>query len=247
MNKVNQKNILITGSSGGLGFYLSELFNKEGHNVFLNGSTKKRLDIAMNKLGVSGMLADVTIEKNCKRLIKNCEKAIGNLDIVICNVGSGKSVETGKEDVKEWKRVFDINFFSTVNTVNALKDYSNSKKLSVICISSICGNEYVPGAPATYSVAKSALNNYVNIYSKYLEPKGINLNGIVCGNILFPGSAWESKIKSKKDKSNILKNVPTRTFASPNDIYKMIKVLSNKDSFISGSSIVVDGGQTRSI
>ena len=57
--------------------------------------------------------------------------------------------------------------------------------------------EYIPGAPATYSVAKSALNNYINIYSKYIVKYNYRLNGIVCSNIMFPGSYWEKKIEGK--------------------------------------------------
>ncbi len=247
MNKFERKNVLITGSSSGLGFFLSEHFVKDGHNIYLNGSTKNRLELAKKKLKSSGFLGDLRDEHVCKLLIKNCEKNIGNLDVVICNLGSGKSVATGVENLKEWKRVFDINFFSAVNTINAVKNFSKSKKISVICISSICGHEYISGAPVTYSVAKAALNNYVNIFSKHLEPRGINLNAILCGNIMFPGSSWESKIKNNKKKSDILRNVPTNRFATPKDIFNTIMLLSQKDSFISGSSIVVDGGQTASI
>ena len=59
---------------------------------------------------------------------------------------------------------FDINLFSTINTIDAFVKSSRNNSSSVICISSICGHEFIPGAPATYSIAKAALNTYVNLF-----------------------------------------------------------------------------------
>jgi len=243
------KNVLITGSSSGLGFFLAELFIKDNFNVFINGSSSKKLNLAKSKLGVDGYACDVTKEKECIKLIQNCEKSLGSVDVLICNVGSGSSVPVGKETLKEWKRIFDINLFSTINSIDALVNSSKTSTASIICISSICGHEYIPGAPATYSVAKAALNSYIKIYSKYLEPKKINLNGLVCGNILFKGSVWDNKIKKdKKIKSTVLNDVPVKRFATPSDIYNAISIFSdNNSSFISGALLTIDGGQTRSI
>lgn len=249
MNKSSKKNVLITGSSSGLGFFLAELFIKDDFNVYINGSSKAKLDKARKKLRVDGFACDVTKEKDCIKLIKNCEKALGNIDILICNVGSGSSVSVGMETLSEWKRVFDLNLFSTINTIDAMVKFSSAHSANIICISSICGHEYIPGAPATYSVAKSALNNYVKIYSKYLETKNINLNGLVCGNILFRGSVWDKKIKKDKTaRTSALKDVPVKRFASPEDIYNGIQVFTqSRSSFLSGSLLMIDGGQTRSI
>lgn len=245
-NKNSNKNVLITGSTSGLGFFLAQLFIKDNFNVFINGSSNSKLKLAKTKLGVNGYASDVTKEEDCIELIQQCERSLGNIDILICNVGSGSSVVTGKETLKEWKRVLDINLFSSINSIDALVKFSKSSSATIICISSICGHEYIPGAPATYSIAKSALNNYIKVYSKYLETKNMNLNGLVCGNILFKGSVWDKK--NSKKRMNVLKDVPVRRFATPKDIYNGIKFFLNEDSsFLSGSLLRIDGGQTRSI
>jgi NAD(P)-dependent dehydrogenase (short-subunit alcohol dehydrogenase family) len=245
----NKGNVLITGSSSGLGFHLAKLYINDGYNVFINGSSPSKLNKAKKTLSTDGMVCNVVNERDCRALIKNCEKSIGGIDILVCNVGSGTSVKTGTESLKEWKRVFDLNLFSTINTVDAFVKNTKSKKTSIICISSICGHEFIPGAPVTYSVAKAALNVYVKNYSKHLVHKNFYLNGIVCGNILFDGSSWDKKLKSKKfSKKEVLKDVPVSMFASPQDIYQAAKFLSCKDSsFICGSLVMVDGGQTRSL
>lgn len=248
MSKSSNKNILITGSSNGLGYNLAKIFVDNGNKVFLNGLSKKNVSIRCKELNTEGMACDVTKENDCNKLIKSAEKYLGNIDVLLCNVGSGSSVPIGNETLKEWKRVFDLNFFSTVNTVNALIKNSKSKKVSIICVSSICGHEYIPGAPATYSVAKSALNNYINIYSKYIVKYNYRLNGIVCGNIMFPGSSWEKKLKGNNYsyKKKILEDVSVDRFAEPMDIYDVIWLLSKDNTFINGSLMMVDGGQTRS-
>lgn len=249
MKTSKRGNVLITGSSSGLGYYLANCFVKDGYPVFVNGKSDKKVNNVKNLLNVPGLACDLSKEEDCVKLVKACENTLGNIDTLICNVGSGKSVQAGDESLSEWKRVFDINFFSSVNTVNALLKNSKSKNTSIICISSICGMEYIPGAPITYSVAKSALNAYINTFSKYLITKGHCLNGIVCGNILFKGSTWDKKIQENKSKdhSYYLKDVPMSKFATPEEIYNAIKFFSSNDSsFSCGSLLVLDGGQTRS-
>ena len=249
LKKDFKQNVLITGSTSGLGYYLSELFINDNYNVFVNGSSKPKLERAKKKLEVDGYACDVTMPNECSKLINNARKSVGNIDIIICNVGSGSSVPIGEENPKEWKRMLDLNLFSTINTIDAFIKSPQKSPSSVVCISSICGHEYVPGAPATYSVAKSALNTYIKVYSKYLEGQNINLNGLVCGNILFKGSVWDKKMRLNKNiKSSLMKDVPVKRFAKPDDIYRAIKLFTNtKNSFMSGSLLLVDGGQTRSI
>ena len=105
MHKFSNKKVLITGSSSGLGLNLAKIFKEDGNDVFLNGSSERKVYLACKKLNVSGYACDITKENNCIKLINAAEKSLGSIDILICNVGSGTSVEIGKENLKEWKRV----------------------------------------------------------------------------------------------------------------------------------------------
>ena len=113
MNSKNdtKKNILITGSTSGLGYFLAEIFNNDNFNVFINGSSRNKLDIAKKKLGVDGYACDVTKPTECRKLISNCKKALGSIDLIVCNVGSGSSVNIGEETLEEWKRVLILIYF----------------------------------------------------------------------------------------------------------------------------------------
>ena len=81
-----------------------------------------------------------------------------DINIAVCNVGSGRSVPSGEERFDEWQRVLGI---ILVQLLMKVSWKIASKLTKIVCISSICGVENVDGASTTYSVAKSALNSYV--------------------------------------------------------------------------------------
>jgi 3-oxoacyl-[acyl-carrier protein] reductase len=121
-------------------------------------------------------------------------------------------------------------------------------KSKIICISSVCGIEIIKNAPLGYSIAKSAVNNYVKGISNILAEKGISINAIAPGNVMFKGSLWEKKIKNnlKRTKKYIKENVPINKFASIEDIFGVVRILLLQESnFITGCTYIVDGGQTK--
>ena len=121
-------------------------------------------------------------------------------------------------------------------------------KGKIICISSICGIEMIKNAPIGYSLAKSLINNYVKSMSHNLAEKGISINSIAPGNILFDGSVWDKKIKKNKIKTfkYIRSVVPMKKFGTIDDIFDLcIFIENNKSQFASGSTFVLDGAQTK--
>ena len=170
------------------------------------------------------------------------------MDILVCNVGSGKAVPTGKETIRDWENMFSLNFYSSINLIKFAENELKKTKGSIICISSIAGVE-TTNAPITYSVAKSALNSYVKNTSKRLSKYNIRINAVAPGNIIFNGSTWETKMKNNpsKVKKMLKDNVSMNRFGTTNEISNLVTFLSSEmASFITGSIYVVDGGQTRS-
>ena len=143
--------------------------------------------------------------------------------------------------------MFNQNFFTAANAIEFSKKKLLQRKGSIICISSICGNELVKGAPITYSTAKAALNFYLKSLSHYMSYKGVKINIISPGNIFFKGSVWHKKMKKNKKQTEklIKKIVPLNTFGKVEDISSMVSYLVSENSrFITGSNFVIDGGQT---
>lgn len=240
-----KKNIFISGSSSGIGFYIAKKLSENKNNeIIINGRKIKNLIKASKKIkGCRYILGDVTKHNDLNKIYKNLKE----IDVLICNVGSGKSKKAGAELKKDWIKSFDQNFYSAVHLIKKFEKKLAKSKGIIICISSICGIEYVKGAPITYSVSKSALNTFVKCYSKILGPKGVRLNAIAPGNILFDGSVWQKKKKKNKTKiANFLNSeVSLKKFGSTSDINNMVNFLINNSNFINGGVFVVDGGQTK--
>lgn len=243
-----KKNVLITGSSKGIGFAIAKKFGEVGCKVILNGRNSKKLIKAKKKIANSFIeKGDLSNEKNCNKIIKNIIRKHKKLDILVCNIGNG-SPRFNKSNYNKWISYFNDNFFSAVNIIEQSKKYLAKTKGSIICISSICGIETIKNAPVEYSVAKSALNSYVKLISSSLGSKKIRINAIAPGNIFFKGSVWEKKLLSNKKKTldYIKENVPLNKLGNPDDISELCLYLcSDKSNFITGAVFTIDGGQTK--
>ena len=243
-----KKNVLITGSSRGIGFAIAKKFGEVGCKVILNGRNSKRLIKAKKKILNSFIeQGDLSNEKKCNKIIKNIIRKHKKLDILVCNIGNG-SPRFNKSNYNKWISYFNDNFFSAVNIIDQSKKYLAKTKGSIICISSICGIETIKNAPIEYSVAKSALNSYVKLISTSLGSKKIRINAIAPGNIFFKGSVWEKKLLSNRKKTldYINENVPLKKLGNPDDISELCLYLcSDKSNFITGAVFTIDGGQTK--
>ena len=248
--QLSGKTVLVTGSSKGIGKSIAKAFYNEGCNLVLNGRDEANILQTIKEFPerTSYFTGDVTIPATCISLVKKVIEDWGKLDILVCNVGSGKSVPQGDETFEEWNRVFLLNFFSTTNMIEAAKNELKKTHGKIVCISSIAGIENTK-APLTYSVAKSALNTYVKGISQVLAKDDIRINAIAPGNILFKDSVWDKKFKEnpKFVEELLQKEVALNRLGTPEEIANFVIFISSELSdFATGSTFVVDGGQTRS-
>jgi NAD(P)-dependent dehydrogenase (short-subunit alcohol dehydrogenase family) len=245
------KRVLVTGSSQGIGRCIAEAFLSEGCKVAINGRNLSRLKNVIHEIDHPDLIAisgDVSKPNEAQKIREEFITNFGNLDILICNVGSGQSVPPGEENLNEWHRVFEQNLWSATTIIEVCRqDLANSLG-AIVCISSICGHEVVIGAPITYSAAKAALNAYVRGSARPLGNLGIRINAISPGNILFEDSSWDLKQKSdaKSVEEMLRKNVALERFGSPQDIANLaLWLASSMAGFTTGSIFVADGGQLR--
>ena len=248
---LENKKVLITGSTSGIGLEIANAFSKAKCLVALNGRNKRKLHNAKKKI-FNSLVSPGNVEnpKSAKKVVSNAFKKLKGLDILVCNVGSGQSAKPGKEKYLDWQKSFKKNLFSATNVIEESKKYLIKSKGVIICISSICGTEFIKGAPITYSTAKSALNTYVKLNSKILGNFGVRINAIAPGNIMLKGSTWEKKLRKNRiqTKNLISQNVPLNKFGLPKNISDICIFLASKNSgFVTGSIWVVDGGQTKRI
>jgi len=253
---LKDKKVLITASSGGIGFATARTFLEEGAKVIINGKNEEKLNIALNDLisvygkgRVDGFLGDVTDNKQIIKLKDYIENKYGSIDILISNLGSGKPLSKNHLDTNEWIRFLEINLLSSVKlTDQFIPVLEKQMSGSIIFISSIAGIERLP-SPFGYAAAKSGLFSLTKCLSASLAEKNIRVNCIVPGNVFFEGGRWDELLKHNPDIESdyIKKEVPMKRFAKAEEIADSIVFVSSpKSSFTTGAVLVIDGGQTRS-
>ena len=244
------KTAFVSGSSRGIGLDIARKLHTEGCNLAINSRDKSALEEVSKSLkGSFAMDGDISNPEIAKSVIDKVKENFGKIDILVCNVGSGKSVSPGNEYYEEWIKMLNINLLSATNIVEASKKALIESKGCVVCISSICGNEVIKGAPITYSVAKAALNAYIKCSSVPLGELGIRINGISPGNIKFNGSTWDLKLREneKMVQEMLKREVNLNKLGRPEDISNLVAYLvSPLAEFITGTIFTIDGGQVRS-
>lgn len=254
---IKNKVVLITGSGQGLGKGIAESLLSEGAKVIITDVLADRLESVKldleHKFASSNIFifkGDLTQNEDITACIESSINHFGQIDILVANLGSGRSIPDWNPSDDEWKRVIDLNFEGARKITNVLVPSMIERGHgNLIFISSIAGKEVI-GAPIAYSVAKASLIAYSKNLSVKLAPFGIRVNTVCPGNIYFKGGDWDSKIKQdeSKVKSMLELTVPLNRFTTPEEIANTILFLSSdKSAFITGSAITIDGGQTVSI
>lgn len=244
------KTALITGSSRGIGRAIAKALHDEGCKVALHGRTAENLKTATADMpGSVALTGDLTQPAEAVQVIAEAVAKLGRLDILVCNVGGGRSIPPGNETYEEWQRVFALNLWSTTNTVEAARQALVASHGVIVCVSSICGLEVVTDAPVTYSAAKAALHAYVRGVARPLGKQGIRINAVASGNILFDGSVWAKKMAENPAaiQTMLERDVALVRLGTPRDVAELVAYLASPHAaFATGGIWTLDGGQVRS-
>lgn len=237
------KNIVITGSSRGIGKCLVENFAKDGHNVILNyNKSKKQAEQIKNELAEQGIKieifkADVSKREEVKKLIKFALKNMESIDVLINNAGIAKLQMFQDVTEDDWNEIMDTNLKSIYYTIQeTIPNMIQRKEGCIINISSMWG---IVGASceAVYSASKAGMDAITKSLAKELGPSNIRVNSIAPGVI---NTDMNSSI-DEKIKEEIKKETPLEKIGEPADIYRCAKWLI-EDKFTTGQIISVNGG-----
>lgn len=252
--QLKNRRVLVTGSSRGIGRGIAEAFLAEGAKVAVSGrdrATVTRLIKAWRpRYGVEhalGCTGDLTADTGIRRALKRIVQAWGGLDVLVLNLGSGRSI-SGLAPAVEWQRVLNLNLVAAMETLRLAMDLlSRGKQPAVVFVGSIAGLESL-GAPMPYGAAKAGLRHAMKAAAQQLAPGGIRVNMVAPGNIIFPGGTWDRKMTEAPEATAAMlaTQVPLQRFGTIEEVAACVLFLaSHQASFITGACLTVDGGQTR--
>ena len=239
---IENKNIIITGATGGIGENIVKNFDTGGNKILITGTNFDRLNALSNKL--SGPSCKVVCDFLDLNNISNITSEIDNffksrVDILINNAGITKDNLTLRMKKEEWLDVINLNLNSTFFlTKEILKPMIKNRYGRIINISSIIGSTGNIGQ-ANYSASKAGIEGMTKSIALEVASRGITANCIAPGFI-------KTKMTSNlldKNMEKVLENIPVKRIGVPEDISNLTKFLaSDKASYITGQIFHVNGG-----
>ncbi len=245
---------IVAGSSRGIGLAVAVGFLAAGASVTITGRDQKALGSVYNELAerhgkdrVLAVLGDMSAENHIAEALQQTGDTFGGIDAIIANVGSGRAKMGWQLSRHDWQQMLDINLLSGALLAAAgVPHLLKRGDGSITFISSIAGSEYIR-APMAYAAAKAAQQMMAKHLSRQLAAEKIRVNTVSPGNVMFPGGTWDDKRREdqKSVDDYIAHAVPLNRFATPEEIANAVLFLSSERAvFVTGSVMVVDGGQS---
>ena len=242
---IQEKQIaLVSGATKGIGLAIAIKLQADGYLVIQNSRENIR---AKEIQGNDHLAGDVTKIEDCVNLINEIKVKYGRLDVLVCNVGSGRAI-SGESDVGAyWDHYKSLNLDSATFLIETSLNLLMKNRGNVVAISSICADDPRINAPVGYASSKAALQMYMKSMAVKHGRDGLRFNVVSPGNVYFKGSVWDKKLQEDRlgTEKYINEVVPLRSFISTEDIAEAVSFLvSKKAKNITGSILRVDGGQS---
>lgn len=238
-----QKTLLLTGASRGIGHATVKRFGREGWRVLT--CSRQPFDPRCPWPGgeenhVQIDLADPNATMRALEVVR--AKLDGKLHALVNNAGispkgpGGSRLNSIETDLRDWGKVFHVNFFAPIVLARGLKDELAAAKGAVVNVTSIAGSRVHPFAGAAYSTSKAALKALTREMAHDFGPLGVRVNAIAPGeietSILSPGT------------EKIVEGLPLRRLGQPSEVADVIWFLcTDQSSYVTGTEIEVNAGQ----
>ena len=241
MINLKDKNIIVTGASGGIGNSIVKKLNESGANILASGTRIEKLEeLKKNFKNIKILKFDISQSDKIEEFIENATIELGgSLDGIVNNAGITQDNLAIRMSLDEWQKVININLTSTfLMSKFAIKKMLKNKSGKIVNITSVVGHTGNLGQ-ANYTASKAGIVAMSKSLAIEYAKKNININCISPG---FIKTAMTDKIDDKF-KEVIVSKIPSARLGEPDDIANAVLFLSSDQSdYINGETIHVNGG-----
>ena len=234
------KNILITGASGGIGNALVKKFVSLGGNVLGTGTKSEKLDLIKKKYpSIKVKRFDMSEHSKIEEFIDNATLELGGLDILVNNAGTNLDNLSLRMKDEEWKKVIDINLTATfLLSKHAIKTMLKNKFGRIVNITSVVGHTGNLGQ-SNYAASKAGVEGMSKSLALEVASRNITVNCVAPGFI----DTDMTKDLLTKNGDIIKKNIPMGRVGLTNEVANLVSFLaSDQAGYITGQTIHINGG-----
>ena len=241
--RLHNRSALVIGGARGIGAAIAERFVEEGAHVVIADTEEDAGRATAERLKGRFIATDISQKAEAERAVNEAVTANGGLDILVQNAGIYPWTLIENIEPEEWDKVMAVNLRGTYLAARAALPAMKAKMWGrMIFTSSITGPRVSSPGHGHYSASKAGINGFIKAAALEFSGYGITVNGVEPGNILTEGMKLHRSpafIKTMEDA------VPLGRLGTPRDIANAVLFLASDDaSYITGTTIIVDGGQT---
>lgn len=245
---------IITGSSRGLGLAAATALAAEGAHVVVCARGEAALltaaeavrQVSTGGARVASVVADVSTESGVQSVVDATMAAFGRIDITVNNVGVGRGGDLEATTDADWREAFDHTLFPAIRLSRLALPHLRKQGGAILIVSSIFGRE--AGGRMAYNAVKAAEISLTKSLALQLAKDRIRVVSVAPGSILFEGGSWWKRQQADPEgiASFIKQELPFGRFGTPEEVGAAIAFLASpKASWVSGTTVVVDGCQSR--
>jgi NAD(P)-dependent dehydrogenase (short-subunit alcohol dehydrogenase family) len=246
MYALNDKVVIVTGGSSGIGRAAALAFAKLGAKVIITARRAAALEeAAAEHPNISGLIADAAVPDDAARTIAKAVEEWGYLDVLVNNAGAGAILPLADATADRITSIFAVNVLGPSLLAAAALPYLTAARGSIVNVSSTFGHKPASGL-SHYAASKAALEHLTRCWALELAPQGVRVNAVAAGPTesgALTGMMGLSPEQAAAIKDQERERIPLKRRGNPDDVTRWIVQLADPtNDWVTGQVIAVDGG-----